>query len=86
VVNTHREVKPMMMGNRDYLKLIKEVRRQLALSQEDLARKLGVSYATVNRWENGQTKPSKLARAQLEAFCERMQAAGMLSLLEAKNE
>jgi putative transcriptional regulator len=83
VVNTHREVKPMMMGNRDYLKLIKEVRRQLALSQEDLARKLGVSYATVNRWENGQTKPSKLARAQLEAFCERMQAAGMLSLPEA---
>jgi putative transcriptional regulator len=82
VVNTHREVKPMMMGNRDYLKLIKEVRRQLALSQEDLARKLGVSYATVNRWENGQTKPSKLARAQLEAFCERMQAAGMLSLPE----
>jgi putative transcriptional regulator len=43
---------------------------------------LGVSYATVNRWENGQTKPSKLARAQLEAFCERMQAAGMLSLPE----
>ena len=64
----------------DYPALIKEVRQQLAISQEDLARELGVSYATVNRWENGQAKPSKLARAQLYAFCERMQAAGMLSL------
>jgi DNA-binding transcriptional regulator YiaG len=66
----------------DYPSLVKEIRRQLALSQEDLARELGVSYATVNRWENAQSKPSKLARAQLDAFCERMQAAGMLSLSE----
>ncbi len=67
----------------DYPSLVKEVRRQLAISQEDLARELGVSYATVNRWENGQAKPSRLARAQLDAFCERMQTAGMLSLSEA---
>ena len=64
----------------DYPSLVKEVRRQLSISQEDLARELGVSYATVNRWENGQAKPSKLARTQLDAFCERMQAAGMLDL------
>ena len=51
----------------DYPSLVKEVRRQLGISQEDLARELGVSYATVNRWENGQAKPSKLARAQLDA-------------------
>jgi putative transcriptional regulator len=38
----------------DYPSLIKEIRKQLALSQEDLARELGVSYATVNRWENSQ--------------------------------
>ena len=66
----------------DYPSLVKEVRRQLAISQEDLARELGVSYATVNRWENGQAKPSKLARAQLDAFCERLQADGMLDLAE----
>ena len=42
--------------NPDYPLLVKEVRRQLALSQEDLARELGVSYATVNRWENGLSK------------------------------
>jgi putative transcriptional regulator len=66
----------------DYPALVKAVRRQLSISQEDLARELGVSYATVNRWENGQAKPSKLARAQLDAFCERMQAAGVLDLDE----
>ena len=68
----------------EYPALVKEVRRQLAISQEDLARELGVSYATVNRWENGQAKPSKLARAQLNAFCERMTEQGMLELPQNK--
>jgi len=49
--------------------LVKETRKQLALSQEDLARRLNVSYETVNRWEKGQSLPSRLARAQLSAFC-----------------
>jgi len=40
--------------------LVKEIRRQLALSWEDLALRRGVSYATINRWVNGQPKPPKL--------------------------
>ena len=64
----------------DYPSMIKEVRRQPGLSQEDLARELGVSYATVNRWENSQAKPSKLARAQLDAFCTKMIKQGKLKL------
>jgi DNA-binding XRE family transcriptional regulator len=36
-----------------YAALIIAIRRQLALSQENLARQLGVSFATVNRWEKG---------------------------------
>jgi len=74
------QMKPI---NPDYPLLVKEVRKQLALSQEDLARELGVSYATVNRWENGLSKPSKLARVQLDGFCKRMKEAGMLNLPEA---
>ena len=62
--------------------LAKEIRRQLSLSQEDLARQLGVSYATVNRWENGLSKPSKLARAQLDSFCKKMTGQGKLMLTE----
>lgn len=60
------------------------MRQQLAISQEDLARQLGVSYATVNRWENRHAKPSRLARAQLNAFCDKMIAGGKLVLLEGQ--
>jgi len=70
---------------RKFAALVKEVRRQLALSQEDLARQLGVSYATVNRWENGKSKPSKLARAQFDAFCEKMTSEGKLVLPEGSH-
>ncbi len=66
--------------DRSFPALVKEIRRQLTLSQEDLARQLGVSYATVNRWENGRSKPSKLAKAQLVAFCEKMIERGRLTL------
>jgi DNA-binding transcriptional regulator YiaG len=65
--------------------LVKKIREQLTLSQEDLARQLGVSYATVNRWENGQSKPSKLAKARLNAFCEKMSRQGKLVLTEGEN-
>ena len=54
--------------HKDFSDLIKEIRRQLDLSQEDLARELGVSFATVNRWENKKSTPSKLGKAQLDAF------------------
>lgn len=40
---------------------IKEIRTKLGLTQEDLAHKLNVSFSTVNRWEQGHTKPSRLA-------------------------
>ncbi|MBO7327655.1 MAG: helix-turn-helix transcriptional regulator [Lentisphaeria bacterium] len=37
-------------------------RQQQEWSQEDHACNLGVSFATVNRWKNGNTKPSKMAQ------------------------
>ena len=70
----------MSKKSKDYPTLIKTVRQQLELSQEDLAREIGVSYATVNRWENAQTTPSKLAKAQLETFCEKMIEEGRLKI------
>ena len=45
---------------------IKKARIQLGLSQENFARELGVSFVTVNRWENGRTKPSPLAKRAIE--------------------
>ncbi|MGA2605944.1 MAG: helix-turn-helix domain-containing protein [Halobacteriota archaeon] len=34
------------------------VRRKLGLSQEQMARLLGVSFASVNRWEGGHSGPT----------------------------
>ena len=53
----------------DLPKLLKSLRKELGLSQEELAQRLGVSFTSVNRWENEQTKPSKLARRQIETLC-----------------
>src|SRR5580700_6713863 len=38
---------------------IKDLRTQLGMSQQAFAASLGVSFATVNRWENGKAKPQK---------------------------
>jgi len=45
---------------------IRELRRKLGLSQEGLARKLGVTVITVRRWEKGTCKPSPLALLRIE--------------------
>ncbi len=47
---------------------IRRLRRQTGVTQEELARALGVSFATVNRWENGHTHPSPAAQRLLRAF------------------
>lgn len=57
--------------NDDLPRKIKAIRQKLGLSQEELAQKLGVSFTSVNRWENGQTKPSKLARRQIDILCKK---------------
>ena len=46
--------------------LILQLRQTLGLTQEKLAQKLGVSFPTINRWENGRSKPSPLAMKQIE--------------------
>ena len=70
----------MSIGEQNLPALVKEVRRQLALSQEYPAREPGISLAAVNRWENGQIKPSKLARDQFDAFYNKMVRQGKLKL------
>ena len=45
-------------------------RAVLNLSQQALAQKLGVSFATVNRWEKGRSTPSRFHAVRFERFCE----------------
>lgn len=61
---------------------IKEIRKRLSLSQEEFAKKLGVSFASVNRWENGQTKPSKLARKQIVSLMKHIDDYSTLANLQ----
>ena len=49
----------------DYPKLLKEYREKMFMSQEDLAQKLGISYVTVNRWENGKFEPTIKTKKKL---------------------
>jgi putative transcriptional regulator len=44
---------------------LKSLRARLGMTQEDLAHTIGVTVSTVNRWENGHFKPSRLARSAL---------------------
>ena len=45
---------------------IRSLRKSLGLTQQALAELLGVSFATLNRWENGQVRPSQLALQKLQ--------------------
>lgn len=45
---------------------IREIRLEMGLTQEQFAAKLGVSFPTVNRWENQKAKPSPLALQKLQ--------------------
>jgi putative transcriptional regulator len=49
--------------------IVKTVRKSLGITQERLARELNISFSTINRWENGRTNPSKLARMRLAEYC-----------------
>lgn len=48
---------------------VKYVRGVLLISQKELAKELGVSNVTINRWENGVTNPAFLTEKKIEAFC-----------------
>jgi len=45
---------------------VRDLRLKLRLTQEELAHAIGVTFSTINRWENGHAKPSKLARRAIE--------------------
>ena len=47
---------------------LQAIRARLDLTQEQLAVRLGVSFATVNRWEGGGTTPQRASRTAIAAF------------------
>ena len=57
-------------------RLVKSLRDQGGLSQEKFAAKLGDTFSSVNRWENGHRKPSPLAMKQIESILLELGPAG----------
>lgn len=56
--------------------LVRQLRQHLNLSQERFAARLGVSFKTVNRWENGQSTPSPMALKLIQNQLQQMGAPG----------
>jgi len=56
----------------DLASLVRELRDRLNLTQEKFAARLGVTFPTINRWENGKAKPSPLALQQIKDLLREM--------------
>lgn len=48
---------------------IKRIRQRSFLTQQDFAKKIGVAFSTVNRWESGRAKPNLKTMKKINEFC-----------------
>ncbi len=62
--------------------LVRELRCTMQLSQEKFADELGMTFATINRWENGHATPSPLALRQIDTLLNQLGEHG--EVLRAK--
>lgn len=62
-VNSIGGLKRMIID--DYASVIKKLRKKMNCSQTELAEILGVSFASVNRWENGAHEPTIKVKKRL---------------------
>lgn len=65
-----------MTDTLDIADLILELRQHMDLTQEQFAARLGVTFPTVNRWENRHSRPSRLALQSIRRLLEQMGEAG----------
>jgi DNA-binding transcriptional regulator YiaG len=56
---------------------VREIRQALGISQEGFARKIGVAYNTVNRWEKGKSLPK--SSPIIEKILELAREAGIMN-------
>ena len=53
----------------DYQKAVKDLRDKLIMTQAEFAKMLGVSFTSINRWENCFNRPTTAARKQIVQLC-----------------
>jgi len=53
----------------NYKKLVKRIREKLIITQSELAMLLGVSFASINRWETGKHEPTIKIKRKIVELC-----------------
>ena len=71
-----------MNAQTDIPRFVRELRKRTGLTQEKFAAKLGVTFPTINRWENGRARPSPLAMQKIEELLYNMGDRGADLLVE----
>lgn len=66
----------LVMTQPEIGKLVRSLRLETGLTQEKLAAQLGVTFPTVNRWENHRATPSPLAVEKIEKMVQRLGSRG----------
>ena len=56
----------------EFSQIVQKLRQRSGLTQTDLSAKIGVSYYSVNRWENQKTMPVSLALKRVEEILREM--------------
>jgi DNA-binding transcriptional regulator YiaG len=74
--------KQRWMQQPDIGHLVRELRCSMQLSQEKFADELGMTFAAINRWENGHATPSPLAIRQIDTLLNQLGEQG--EVLRAK--
>lgn len=55
----------------NYAELVKKLRQKLVLSQTEMAAYLGISFESVNRWENNRKEPTIKMKRKIIELCKR---------------
>lgn len=54
------------------VKQLESYRLEHRVTQEELAKNIGVNFSTVSRWLNGKTTPNKIQQYHIEKFLNRV--------------
>jgi DNA-binding XRE family transcriptional regulator len=57
-------------GSVDFPSLVRDLRQVRGLTQEQLAREIGVTFSTINGWENGKHQPMPVLATRLLEMAE----------------
>ena len=60
----------------ELIEALRQYRLERQLTQQALAKKLGVSFITINRWFNGKTHPSELQAYRIRKLLGKLQKTG----------